>query len=73
MFEGKEGSTIINYRNGKCMEVLRKEIENGKRNLAIFYGAGHLADMEERLLRDFRMKRAGRSWLTAWSLEIPKP
>jgi hypothetical protein len=72
MFEGKEGSTIITHRNGKCMEVLRREIDNGKRSLAIFYGAGHLADMEKRLINDFGMKRAGRTWLTAWSLEMPK-
>lgn len=71
MFEGKDGSTIIDHRNQKCMDVLQKEIEDGKRNLAIFYGAGHLPDMEQRLLEDFGMKRAGRSWLTAWSLEIP--
>lgn len=72
MFEGKEGSTIITHRNAKCMEVLKREIENGKRNLAIFYGAGHLPDMERRLLEDFEMKRGGRTWLSAWSLEIPK-
>lgn len=72
MFEGKEGSTIITHRNGKCLDVLRREIDNGKRDLAIFYGAGHLADMEDRLIKDFGMKRAGRTWLTAWSLEVPK-
>jgi hypothetical protein len=72
MFEGKDGSTIITHRNGKCMDVLQREIENGKRTLAVFYGAGHLPDMEQRLIDDFGMKRAGRSWLTAWSLEMPK-
>ncbi len=68
MFEGKDGSTIIDYRNAKCMKVLRREIESGKQNLAIFYGAGHLPDMHERLINDFGMKQAGRSWLVAWDL-----
>ena len=48
IFEGKNGSTIIDHRNAKCMEILRREIEDGKTNIGIFYGAGHLADMEQR-------------------------
>jgi hypothetical protein len=72
MFEGKEGSTIITHRNAKCMEVLQREIDNGKNSIGIFYGAGHLADMEKRLLEDFGAKRGGRTWLKAWSLEMPK-
>lgn len=71
MFEGKDGSTIIDHRNRKCMDVLQREIEKGKRNIAIFYGAGHLPDMQRRLIDDFGMKRGGRTWLTAWSLKIP--
>jgi hypothetical protein len=71
MFEGKDGSTIIDHRNRKCMDVLQREIQNGKRNIAIFYGAGHLPDMERRLIEDFGMKRGGRNWLTAWSLKMP--
>ena len=69
MFEGKDGSTIIDYRNAKCMKVLQREIEAGKQNLAIFYGAGHLPDMHDRLINDFGMKQAGRSWLIAWNLQ----
>jgi hypothetical protein len=72
MFEGTDGSTIIDHRNAKCMKVLQAEIDGGKKNLAIFYGAGHLPDMEERLLEDFQMKRGGQMWLKAWSLESPK-
>ena len=68
MFEGKNGSTIIDHRNAKCMSVLTEQIESGKRNIGIFYGAGHLADMEQRLLNDFGMKRGGTRWLTAWKL-----
>jgi hypothetical protein len=71
MFEGTDGSTIIDHRNAKCMKVLQSEIDAGKKNLAIFYGAGHLPDMEQRLLEDFQMKRGGQQWLKAWSLETP--
>ena len=68
MFQGKDGSTIIDHRNAKCMEVLKGEIAKGKRNIAIFYGAGHLPDMQNRLTSDFKMKRAGQDWYEAWSL-----
>ena len=68
VFQGRDGSTIIDHRNAKCMEVLKEEIAAGKRNLAIFYGAGHLPDMQQRLMSDFKMKRGGQYWLEAWSL-----
>ncbi len=68
IFEGKNGSTIIDHRNAKCMEILRREIEAGKTSIGIFYGAGHLADMEQRMLVDFSAKRGGQYWLPAWKL-----
>ena len=68
VFQGKDGSTIIDHRNAKCMKVLESEIAAGKRKIADFYGAGHLPDMQRRLLSDFKMKRGGQVWLEAWSL-----
>lgn len=68
IFEGRDGSTIINHRNAKALEVLRAQIASGKRKLAIFYGAGHLPDMERRLLSEFQMHRGGQFWLEAWKL-----
>ncbi len=69
IFEGREGSTIINHRNGKAMEVLERELDGGKKRVAIFYGAGHLPDMDRRLTSDFQMKRGGQFWLEAWKLK----
>jgi hypothetical protein len=68
VFQGADGSTIIDHRNAKCMRILQEEIDAGKRNFAIFYGAGHLPDMQRRLTSDFKMKRGGQNWLEAWSL-----
>ena len=73
IFEGKDGSTIINHRNAKCMEVLQREIEAGKTSIGIFYGAGHLAEMEQRMLTDFSAKRGGQFWMTAWKLTKRTP
>lgn len=68
VFGGKEGSTIITERNKKAFEVLRTQLDKGKRNLGVFYGAGHLPDMHERLLADFGMQLVGIEWLTAWDM-----
>ena len=73
---GPQGSTIITERNKRALEVLKREIKNGKKRLGIFYGAGHLADMERRLIEDFDLKRSRESWIAAWSLRTtttPKP
>ena len=72
-FDGPEGSTIITERNKKAFEVLERELKNGKKKIGVFYGAGHLPDMEERLLKDFDLKRAGDAqWVQAWSLKPSK-
>ena len=69
---GPQGSTIITERNKRALAVLKKEIKDGKKKLGIFYGAGHLADMERRLIDDFGMKRSQESWVPAWSLQPPE-
>jgi hypothetical protein len=68
IFEGREGSTIINHRNAKALEVMKRELASGKKKVALFYGAGHLPDMERRLMSDFQMKRGGQFWMEAWKL-----
>lgn len=68
IFEGDNGSTIIDHRNAKCMDVLRREIAAGETKIGIFYGAGHLMDMERRLISDFQATRGGQHWLPAWKL-----
>jgi hypothetical protein len=67
--DGPEGSTIITERNKRCLEVLDKQLAAGKKKIAIFYGAGHLPDMERRLTADYGFKRSGETWLAAWQLQ----
>jgi hypothetical protein len=43
-------------------------LASGKKKVALFYGAGHLPDMERRLMSDFQMKRGGQFWMEAWKL-----
>jgi hypothetical protein len=72
LFDGPDGSTIVTERNSKALEVLRRELAAGKKRLAIFYGAGHLADFQKRLEEEFGMKHVGTDWVAAWSLVKPE-
>jgi hypothetical protein len=67
-FEGDNGSTIITHRNGKAFKVLQAQIDAGKRKLGVFYGAGHLPDMERRLIEEFGMTAGEPQWQVAWKL-----
>ena len=67
-FGGEEGSVIISERNKMALKVLKDQLKAGKRKLGIFYGAGHLNDMDERLRKDFQLVPVSISWLTAWNL-----
>ena len=69
--EGEKGSTIIGQRNKKALDVLQREIASGKKRIGIFYGAGHLPDMEKRMKKRFAMEpqRDSVKWLTAWDME----
>jgi hypothetical protein len=65
--EAGDGTVLVGERNRVALEVMDKQIAAGKRRLAIFYGAAHLADMEERLLKK-GFKRTQTEWLKAWNL-----
>ena len=68
-FDDENGeNTLIKGRNAKAFEVLADELFKGKKRLAVFYGAGHLADMAERLEKDFEMEKKKTIWLDAWDL-----
>lgn len=69
IFQGKDGSTIIDHRNAKAFQVMVDQIEAGKKHIGVFYGAGHLPDMDNRLLKKHGMKRGGQFWLKAWNLD----
>ena len=67
-FGGEEGSTIITERNKKALACSRSKWPTGKKHIGIFYGAGHLSDMDKRLRKDFHLQPESITWLTAWDL-----
>jgi hypothetical protein len=60
-------SVIIAERNAKCIEVLDKELEGGKKKVGIFYGAAHFPDLERRLVEK-GYERVSSKWITAWAV-----
>ncbi len=65
------GTVLVGERNKVALQVMDKEIAAGKKRLAIFYGAAHLGDMEDRLLKQ-GFKRTKVEWLKAWDLPHAK-
>jgi hypothetical protein len=63
--EEGEGTVIVGERNRVAFEVLDKQLATGKKRLAIFYGAAHLPNMEQRLVKR-GFKRTTTEWLKAW-------
>ncbi|MBU4273924.1 MAG: hypothetical protein KKA28_18995 [Planctomycetes bacterium] len=67
--DGPAGSTLISGRNQVALDVLKKELDAGKKKIAIFYGAGHMPDLLRRLRDDFALAPVSTRWLVAWDLE----
>ncbi|MEQ1828374.1 MAG: hypothetical protein ABL921_20605 [Pirellula sp.] len=61
-------STLLTERNTKAFQVMEKQLQDGKKKLAIFYGAGHLLDMHRRLIHDYQATQTKIEWLDAWPL-----
>lgn len=65
MFGENSASAIIGARNERAIEVLRGELDDGKRSIAIFYGAAHMRDLENRLL-ELGFSTGETTWVDAW-------
>jgi hypothetical protein len=72
--EGALGKTVntilIADRNKAALKVFQKELARGRKKIAIFYGAGHMADFDRRLRADFGLRPVSTQWLTAWDLRL---
>jgi hypothetical protein len=64
-------SVIVGERNRVALEIFDREVKAGRKNLGIFYGAAHLADLERRL-EERGYRREGERWLTAWDIKPRK-
>jgi hypothetical protein len=71
VLDGPGGSTILTVRNKAALKVLATQLKADKKRVAIFYGAAHMPDMEQRLQNDFAMRRDRTEWIKAWNMENP--
>lgn len=69
----KKGSVILTDRNKVALKVLKKEMDTGKKKLAIFYGAAHLPGMEKRMIEKMGFERKRTRWVKAWDLPKRQP
>ena len=58
---------LVGARNDEVIRVLTAKIGDGNKNLAIFYGAAHMVDLEHRLF-EMGFKRQSLTWQTAWTV-----
>ncbi len=64
---------LIDARNIAALEVLSSQLKNGGDHIAIYYGAAHMPDFEQRLMKDFGAERKETYWLVAWDLTRDLP
>jgi hypothetical protein len=65
---GPNGSTLVTERNKVALQVMKEQLEAGKKKLGIFYGAAHMNDIAERLAKEHGMVPVETRWVTAWDL-----
>lgn len=63
---------LIKDRNSEAMRIFQTQLAKGHKRIGIFYGAAHMPDFEERLVRDFELKRVDVQWVTAWDLRMKR-
>ena len=67
--DGPNGSVIVTERNKAAIKVLENVLTDGKKDIAIFYGAAHMPDFVERL-KAMGFKPVATEWRMAWDLTI---
>ncbi|MDP6557766.1 MAG: hypothetical protein QGF59_06485 [Pirellulaceae bacterium] len=68
MLRPSQLATLIDARNARALEVLQEQLDDGQRRIALFWGAGHMADFERQLVLTYSVQPAGIVWRDAWDL-----
>jgi hypothetical protein len=65
---------LIEARNQNLLTDLRAELKKIpiSGSIAVFYGAGHMDDLEKRVTGDLHYRPADETWLTAFSVDLRK-
>lgn len=65
--EGTE-TVLLEGRNERVIEVLRKQLGRGHDRIGIYYGAAHMTGIELSLVEELGFEKVEERWLTAWDL-----
>ena len=63
------GTVILTERNKAVIKKLREVVGQGKKNIAIFYGAAHMTEVSQKLLQ-LGFSEQSTEWRTAWDVQI---
>ncbi len=65
---------LIEARNQNVIQDLKTELQVVPRSgsISVFYGTGHMDDMERRVIRDLNYRPAADIWFTAFSVDVRK-
>ena len=63
---------LLQKRNQNVIATLKQERAEvgGHGSISVFYGTGHMPDLEERLRRELRYRPAREIWFTAFSVDL---
>jgi len=68
MLRPSQQATLIKARNERALVAFQEQLDAGKRRIAFFWGAGHMADFERQLVLNYGVQPAGVVWRDAWDL-----
>jgi hypothetical protein len=65
---------LIEARNENVIDDLRDELKKipASGSIAVFYGVGHMDDLEKRVVSELHYHSADETWLTAFSVDLQK-
>ena len=67
--EAMNGTVLLTERNKAAVAALDRAIKEGKRDIAIFYGAAHMPEISQ-MLQQRGFKPVATEWRMAWDLTI---
>lgn len=66
--EGVAGGVLIADRNAVAVEKVKEQLDAGVKKIAVYYGVGHLPDMDKRFREGVGVRLASTWWTPAWRL-----
>ncbi len=65
---------LVQKRNQNVIEELKTELKDLSRedSVAVFYGTGHMPDLERRLREELHYRPADQLWLTAFAVDLAR-